>query len=211
MCTGRGLDGIVKWCEDVKFDFYITNSGAIIYDKDHHIIAAHYLQKSLIEKIMDHFSEKICCTFVYQGKMYVKNPNKQYPPRIETVENLDGFEDAFEAFSMHFEEDVEKTTAIRQEIEACFGQEIAVYQNIDNIDMCAKGCSKGNGIQTIQHYFHLEDDDIHAIGDSWNDIPMFEACKNSFTFWRSPEDVQAKTRYQVETIANCIAQIMANQ
>lgn len=211
VCTGRGLDGIVKWCEDVKFDFYITNSGAIIYDKDHHIIAAHYLQKSLIEKIMDHFSEKICCTFVYQGKMYVKNPNKQYPPRIETVENLDGFEDAFEAFSMHFEEDVEKTTAIRQEIEACFGQEIAVYQNIDNIDMCAKGCSKGNGIQTIQHYFHLKDDDIHAIGDSWNDIPMFEACKNSFTFWRSPEDVQAKTRYQVETIANCIAQIMANQ
>lgn len=208
VCTGRGLDGILKWCEDVKFDFYITNSGALIYDKNHQIIAARYLKKELIQKILDHFKEKICCTFVYEGQMYVINPNKQYPSRIETIGNLDDFQNDFEAFSMHFENDVIKTAAIKKEIEVYFGQEIAIYQNIDNIDMCAKGCSKGNGIKIIQQYFQLQDDDVYAIGDSWNDIPMFESCQNSFTFRRSPDDVQAKTKYQVDTIAMCIQQIM---
>lgn len=208
ICTGRGLDGIVKWSEDIEFDFYITNSGAVIYDKNQQVIESHYLYKNQIEKIMNHFDEKICCTFVCNGKMYVKNPNKKYPSQIETVTSLDDFPDEFEAFSMHFQDDIEKTAQIKKEIELYFGNQVAIYQNIDNLDMCALGCSKGNGIKSIQHYFHLQDKDIYAIGDSWNDIPMFEACQNSFTFLNSPVDVKEKTKYQVDTIAMCIEQIM---
>ncbi len=209
ICTGRGLDGVVKWCEDIVFDFYIINSGALILNKDKKIIQANYLEKQLIEDILAAFDSHICATFVYDGKMYVMNPNKDYPSHIQTVTSLHDFGHYFEAFSLHFEDDIEMATKIKDEIIGQFGKQIAVYQNIDNIDMCAKGCSKGNGIKTIQQYYGLSDEDMHVIGDSWNDIPMFEVCENAFTFYHSPEDVQAKTKYQVDTIEMCIDQIMS--
>lgn len=51
---------------------------------------------------------------------------------------------------------------------------------------------------------------MHVIGDSWNDIPMFECCQNSFTFKNSPVDVKEKTKYQVNTVEECICEIMEN-
>lgn len=208
ICTGRGLEGILKYSEDIVYDFYILNSGAVILNKDKEIIQANYLNKELIIKIMNYFDEKICCTFVENGHMYVKNPDKEFPSHIACLTSLDELGDCIEAFSMHFSDDIKKATKIKNMISEQFGDEIAVYQNIDNIDMCAKGCSKGNGLKVVQQYFYLNEDDMHVIGDSWNDIPMFECYKNSFTFKNSPEDVKNKTKYQVETIEECICEIM---
>lgn len=205
ICTGRGLSGVLNNSEDICFDFYILNSGAIILDKNRKIIQAKYLQKKLIKRIMNYFDEMICCTFVENGKMYVVNASKGFYSHVQRIESVDVLGDHIEAFSMHFEDDIEKTTKIKNIIIKEFGHEIAVYQNID---MCVKGCSKGNGLQVIQKYFQLNEDDMNVIGDSWNDIPMFEKCKNSFTFKSSPDDVQNKTKYQVDTIEQCICEIM---
>lgn len=210
ICTGRGMDGILKCSEDIDYDFYILNSGAIILNKDKEFIQVNYLNKKLIKKIIDYFAEKICCTFVEKGKMYVIHDNGKYPSRIQSITSVDMLGDDIEAFSMHFDGDIEKTAAIKNTIIKEFGSEIAVYQNIDNIDMCAKGCSKGNGIKVIQNYFGLNEDDINVIGDSWNDIPMFENCMNSYTFHRSPQDVKDQSKYQVATVEECIKQIMNN-
>lgn len=49
---------------------------------------------------------------------------------------------------------------------------------------------------------------MNVIGDSWNDIPMFDSCKNAFTFKNSPQDVKDRTKYQVDNIEMCICEIM---
>ena len=208
ICTGRGLEGILNYSEDIVYDFYILNSGAVILNKDKEIIQANYLNKELITKIMNYFDEEICCTFVENGRMYVKNPNREFSPHVVYLTSLDELGNCIEAFSMHFSDDIKKATKIKNIILEQFGDEISVYQNIDNIDMCTKGCSKGNGLRVVQQYFYLNEDDINVIGDSWNDMPMFECYKNSFTFKNSPEDVKQKTKYQVETIEECISEIM---
>ena len=105
---------------------------------------------------------------------------------------------------MHFVDDEIQTKEHLDIILKKYGNQLEAFQNIDNIDMVAKGCSKGNGIKIIQEYFNLDKSDINVIGDSWNDIPMFDVCDNAFTFNRSPIDVKQHTKYQVNNIAQCI-------
>lgn len=204
VCTGRSLNGVLRCIDDIEFDFYILNSGAVILNKNKDIIESHYLDKELIKKIIDLFDEKICCTFVDCDKMYVLNPGENLYDHLQEITSVDLLSQQIEAFSMHFEDDVQKTTEIMNKIKDRFQNQISIYQNIDNIDMCAKGCSKGHGIKAVKRYFSLEEDDIFVIGDSWNDIPMFESCRHSFTFYHSPQDVQEKAKYQVHHICECI-------
>ena len=73
--------------------------------------------------------------------------------------------------------------------------------------MAAKGCSKGQGIQFIQDYFHLPKDNIYAIGDSWNDLPMLDAVKNSYTFTYADDKVKNHALHIVSSLAKCIEDI----
>ena len=53
---------------------------------------------------------------------------------------------------------------------------IDVYQMSGHLDFAAKGCSKGKGIKRIIEFYGLAYEDMAAIGDSWNDIPMLKSC-----------------------------------
>ena len=61
-----------------------------------------------------------------------------------------------------------------------FGDVIDVYQNERHLDFAAKGCSKGKGIKRIIEFYGLAYEDMAAIGDSWNDIPMLKSVEKFF-------------------------------
>lgn len=211
ICTGRGLEGLLSWSEDIQYDFYILNSGAIILDKNLKEIQRRYIDISLAKEIINFVSEDAFYSFVVDGKMYVQNPNHFFPKNIIRVQSIDDIpSQKLDGFSVHFKDDIDKTTHVIQKIKKQFACRIAAYQNIDNIDMVAYGCSKGNGIRMIQKYFQLSNQDIFVIGDSWNDIPMFEACDNPMTFDRSEKDVQEKAKYIVKDIKECITMIQTS-
>ena len=59
------------------------------------------------------------------------------------------------------------------------------------IEITPKGCSKASGLAFYLDYLGLNHDNVVVVGDSGNDVPMFEAFpKHSFAMKHAPLEVQ---------------------
>lgn len=211
LCTGRSLEGVVIPSRPyhIHYDFYILLSGALILNKDQKVIFQRTISMSLINEIYTSLHPQNV-SIIYQGQAYIlsQEGKNDYPGiYIQSIDDLD-FEYA-EAFSLHYQvQDIGQTKEDRQWIQDHYGDKIEAFQNNEHIDLAAKGCSKGNGIKIIQDYFHLEDDNMHAIGDSWNDLPMLDAVKKSYTFTYAHPDVKSHAHKIVDHLSDCILDIL---
>ncbi len=67
------------------------------------------------------------------------------------------------------------------------------------IEITPKGCSKSEGIAFYLDYNHMSRDNVLVIGDSGNDISMFEAFKEqSFCMHHSPAEVQKHASHVIK-------------
>lgn len=78
------------------------------------------------------------------------------------------------------------------------------YKNIEAcwigefIELSPKGCNKAEGIKFYLDYLKINYDNVMVVGDSGNDIPMFQAFQNSFCMRQAPETV---SKYANHTIS----------
>ena len=84
------------------------------------------------------------------------------------------------------------------------------FQNVVEIDIAPRGCSKGKGVQALRDYMRDAYGDItlYGIGDSINDLPLLEAADVSYTFPYAPEICQKKATMVVDTIVDALEHSM---
>ncbi|MBS5112998.1 MAG: HAD hydrolase family protein [Coprobacillus cateniformis] len=99
----------------------------------------------------------------------------------------------------------ENASKIHQEIVKKYNDDIDAYQNIQYIDIVKKGYSKGNGILKVKEYFHF--DYMYALGDSYNDLSMFEQSDYCFTFEESLIKLKEQCQGVVLSVAQAIEKI----
>ncbi|MGL4389163.1 MAG: HAD-IIB family hydrolase [Brevinema sp.] len=92
-----------------------------------------------------------------------------------------------------------------------WGDNIDVFRNQHYIDVSPKLSSKGQGILNMVKYLG-EEFDLYAVGDSYNDLPMFETVGRSNTFVMENAEKELKTYgdtivYRVE---NCIEILLSD-
>ena len=58
------------------------------------------------------------------------------------------------------------------------------------LDITCKGTSKGNAIKKMCEYLNIDLKDSVAIGDSYNDVTMFEVVGHSVAMGNAPEDIK---------------------
>jgi len=210
VCTGRSFKGIDKASQpyQLNYDFYILLSGAYILNKQKEIIFEKQIPMNLVIEIFD-YSNHQEASVVYQNEMYIVTSKKEHDYfgiYLESFKQLQT--DSVSAFSFHFKKDeIKKATKLTQMINKKYGHMIEAFQNNEHIDLAPKGCSKGNGIKIIKDYFQIDDQDIYAIGDSTNDLPMLDVVKNSYTFTYAKQNVQKHANHIVESLADCIQDI----
>lgn len=208
LCSGRSLGGILRPSQnyDIDYDFYILLSGALIYNKDKEIIFEKKIPLDIVKEIYFFLNEQTM-TIVNDDNMYQLNANEKYfGTHVQSIDEIKVKET--NAFSFHFQKnEIEKATKATQAINEKFGNYVEAFQNQFNIDLTAKGCSKGDGVSFIQNYFHLNPNQISVIGDSWNDLPMLQQVKNSYTFTYAPKEVQTQAKYIVSDLYKCIENI----
>ena len=210
ICSGRSLEGILRPSVPygIDYDFYILLSGALIVSKKKEVLFEKKVPLSLVKEIFAFLNEKDL-SVVVEDTMYKIFKTKEKDHHGIYLNSLDELKvENVNAFSFHFAEDeIELATFYTQKIHKQYGDVIEAYQNNRHIDLAAKGCSKGQGIQFIQDYFHLPKDNIYAIGDSWNDLPMLDAVKNSYTFTYADDKVKNHALHIVSSLAKCIEDI----
>ena len=97
-----------------------------------------------------------------------------------------------------------------KEINEIWGDSVNAFQNVIEIDIAPKGCSKGKGVEFLREYMRETYGDIklYGIGDSINDLPLLEASDVSYTFPYAPKIVQEKATKVVETIVDALEDSM---
>ena len=95
---------------------------------------------------------------------------------------------------------------IAKSINDRFGDRVNAFQNVIEVDLAPKGCSKGLAISEIRKYYG--DCRIYGIGDSINDLPLIEAADVSYTFPYAPPEVQEKATKIVDTIVEALEDSM---
>lgn len=208
VCSGRSLSGILKPSlpYGIQYDFYILLSGALILNKDKDVIFERQIPMQLVLDI----EKDVHCpnaSVVYHDKMYSTSSKcSSHVQHISSFTDLNT--DSVSAFSLHFEKDeLKQAMQTTKYINEKYGQWLVAFQNNEHIDMAMKGCSKGEGMKMIQDYFQLSDEQVHGIGDSWNDLPMLDAISNSYSFDYSHPSVQAHAKTIVSSVAECIKNI----
>ena len=143
------------------------------------------------------------CVFApmdYPGKYYVVKSVADCPPGL------------IHQVSIHTES-LDEAERMSKEINEIWGDSVNAFQNVIEIDIAPKGCSKGKGVEFLREYMRETYGEIklYGIGDSINDLPLLEASDISYTFPYAPEIVQKKATKVVETIVDALEDSMKDE
>ena len=211
IATGRPFNGVNPLIQkySLEVDYNILLNGALIIDNSNNIILHKTIPFDIIKKISQHtenYSPKISLETGFKtytlGELHDNLPydEKEIINDIATIKNKE-----ISLVSMYFENTPIKTiNEVSTSINTLFGSHCVAYRNTNYIDIVPIGCSKGNAIDYICSNINANYDNLYTIGDSLNDISMFNITKNSFTFHTSEDILKNYVSNLVNSVSQCI-------
>ncbi|MDV4151669.1 Cof-type HAD-IIB family hydrolase [Clostridium sp. AL.422] len=228
--TGRNVDSIYDLFRDypeIEYDYIVACNGSIVLDNNKEVILNKYIRNDIAEKIIKDFidREDVCINFVSDGQHYlIETKSLEHASCLsqDISDMLVRFKDRIsinELFSTRrmysfisifsLNKDVELAEDIKNLLVKIYGQDLEAFRNQFFVDISPKDCSKGNGLKSILELNDIKEENLYAIGDSFNDVSMFELTKNSFTFHHVEEDLKRIANKHVSTVGECIDNIMS--
>ncbi|MGL4452752.1 MAG: Cof-type HAD-IIB family hydrolase [Sarcina sp.] len=208
VATGRPLNGvdIVEDEFNIGIDYYVLLNGALILDKNKKIVHHEKIDRRIVKEIIENYIEDDMNVSVESGFItYVigRGGNLPYPQQI-IVKDLEEVDDDISLISIYIKDrEIDEIDKIKDKINESYNDVIA-YRNSNYIDVVTKGCSKGEGVLYVAEKLSIKRENIYTIGDSWNDVTMFEITENSFTFKEVEENLKKNAKYIVNSVSECI-------
>ena len=81
-----------------------------------------------------------------------------------------------------------------------FGDRFEVMFSSNSVELMKKGVNKAYALKMLLDMLKLKECQTAVIGDSGNDIPMFEEFENSFCMEKAPEEVKEKAKNIVKGV-----------
>lgn len=209
VATGRPYNGcsFLKDKYDIQVDYFVLLNGGLIIDKDgevvHHKDISFKLVKDIIASIKEEgvviAIESGYTTYVIHGEYTELNVcNELTRKELEDIKS-----ERLSLISLYYPKSTtEEVDEICRTINEKYLGEIIAYRNSKFVDVVPIGCSKGEGVRYIMERESIPKEDVYAIGDSWNDISMFNVSGNSFTF----SDVEDEIKKEVNNIVKSVAE-----
>ena len=207
--TGRPYNGIemIKEDKDIAANYYILLNGALIMDALGKKIYHKVIKKDIIRKIVDDVKDDNVNISLESGYLtYVLSDGVDVPysntKRVNTVDEINEELSLISIYSPM--KDINEIESIKNSINEKYGASIIAYRNDIYIDVVPLGCSKGNALKSLVKQENIIEENVYAIGDSWNDLSMFKVAKNSFTFHHVEKELKEHVSHLVSSVAECI-------
>ena len=216
LCTGRAAGDINPRVLDIGFDGAISNGGALAVSGDETVLAE-LMPRTAVERVMAYFDEQGTRYFVQSHDgVYASEGVRSFiadfiserrrrhaedlstvalaedvvaAPRFAPVEEADLDHIAKAVFVSSDPDAVEKT-------QAALGEEFHVIPGSmplptgSNGEVGMRGTNKGTGIQAMLTHLGRDAADAVGIGDSWNDVEMFEVCGTAIAMAEADPQLQ---------------------
>lgn len=223
--TGRGLEGIYRAFEQypqIKYDYIVACNGAIVVDSENNIIYNNQINSDLAIELFKELlkNESTIIHVEHQESSFLVRPNhnkfdeiiKSYEDRFSGIlhinELLEG-ERTYPIISLIAQdEDIDIAEQAKILVLEKYGQDLEAYRNQHYVDIAAKNCSKGNGINKLTEILGVDYKDLYVIGDSYNDLSMFEITENSYTFTYAEDGVKFHANNIVNNVAELINELV---
>ena len=205
ICTGRPLFWMLDSLhEDIRLDFAVTCSGAVIsqYDSVWHTLVSEAISPQAAVRICSDTYRKYKVTASGNDRMYVFDENRKVCREQVYAEDPQALLTSQITAISVFAGGVDEAQRLCAYLNETYGSDICAYQNIEYIDIVRAGSSKGTGMRKLKKM--LGADRMAGIGDSFNDLPLLESCDMSFTFTDSPDSVKTKADYEVRSVAEAL-------
>ncbi|MBO7702879.1 MAG: HAD hydrolase family protein [Solobacterium sp.] len=211
LCTGRQVGGLTPFIGGIiEPDFYITSSGSNIIDRHFNKIYQRGVDPKVADALVKELQPKgFRITLDVGGEICVFK-EMDYPGHYYVIRGVDDLpEGLIHQVSVHTE-DLKDAEYYAKWVNDHFGDDVEAFQNVIEIDIAPKGCSKGKGVGILREFLHekIGDYRLYGIGDSINDLPLLEASDISYTFPYAPKIVQDRADFVVETIVDALEHSM---
>ncbi|OYC98545.1 Cof-type HAD-IIB family hydrolase [Microbacterium sp. Yaish 1] len=216
LCTGRAAGDINPRVLDIGFDGAISNGGALAVSGDETVLAE-LMPRAAVERVMAYFDEQGTRYFIQShAGVYASEGVRSFiadfiterrrrhaedlstvalaedvvaAPRFAPVEEADLDHIAKAVFVSSDPDAVEKT-------QRALGDEFHVIPGSmplptgSNGEVGMRGTNKGTGIQAMLSHLGRDAADAIGIGDSWNDVEMFEVCGTAIAMAEADPQLQ---------------------
>ena len=211
LCTGRQVGGLTPFITGlVEPDFFITSSGANIVDRALAPIYKRGVDRDVADAIVREMNPKgYRLTLDIEGDICVF-AKMDYPGFYYVISGVDDApEGLIRQVSIHTES-LEDAAAVSASINRRFGDKVEAFQNVIEVDIAPRGCSKGKGVERLREYYRQQYGEImlYGIGDSINDLPLLRAADVSYTFPYAPKEVQDAADFVFPTIVDALEHSM---
>ncbi|MEG0275911.1 MAG: HAD family hydrolase [Coprobacillus sp.] len=203
---------------EFPFDYLILNNGAHIVNKEGKEIFKKIIPQHIGRSIIE-FSMKIpdMYVFFYDGNRTLGYCNQKTFEHA-TIGNIEindvNFVDEylkvkeFDIIAVHqINEQTEDILKVQKYIADNFSEYAHGCLNTHYLDITAVGCTKGSGVLALKDLLH-EKVETYCIGDSYNDISMFELSDHAYTFHTVNEDISNHADKQVDYVYEVIEDML---
>lgn len=220
--TGRSVKGIDLTFDnypELKYDYIVACNGSVILDKDRNVIYDNHIKSDVAERVFEELidNENVCIHFESDGNNYLIDPittegieeYMNYFQGIVPRDEVFNRNRDYAVISMFVRNNCIKVAEeAKEELIKKFGEELEIFRNQSFVDIAPKNCSKGNGILKVLELDGGNVEKLYTIGDSYNDLSMFEITENSFTFNHVEDKVKESAKYLVDSVSQCIEKIL---
>lgn len=211
--TGRSLESIRIEAEknNLNPDYYITNNGGMVFDKNSERLNASFLDNDLAHELM-HMGLNLEGTVSFVANDGIYRHRIMVNPQLEDHRYTLAPDLSFEGllalnrysqivFSM---DETEKATALAAMLNEKYGGRIEAYANRWVVDIVRKGVSKAGGLDFLAKHLGIGEEDIYTLGDADNDIPMIEYGLHGACMESGVEEAKAKAKILCKGAADLI-------
>ena len=207
LCTGRQIGGLTPFITGhFTPDFMITSTGSNIVDRNLNGIRRLEIDRSVIDSIVRLIRPRGNRISIDIDGVINVFEKMDYPGDYNVISGMDDAPQGMvHGVGIHCET-LDEAAALTAELNEKFGASLNAFQNVIEVDIAPKGCSKGAGVQAVRDYFG--DCKVYGIGDSLNDLPLLLASDVSYTFPYAPAEVREKVTKIVPTIVEALEDSM---
>lgn len=212
LATGRILRSARFFAEELELDNPILAcNGAIILDENRNVIYNRPLEVDLAKKVMELGKKHNVYYHFYNeeslySNYYIKEIADYYSRKTQIID-VKVFEDYDEILNdedlnifkfLFIDNDKDRLNKLRMEFSTIEGLNITSSWP-DNIEVMDFRASKGIGLEYLCNEMKISPDQVIAIGDSENDLPMLKYAGFGVAMGNSDERVKLEADYVAES------------
>ncbi|MGL4109512.1 Cof-type HAD-IIB family hydrolase [Clostridium sp. LP20] len=221
--TGRSYKGVEELINnyDIDYDYLLLCNGGLIIDGNNEIVLDEWVPSKIAQKIVNEFYDYGNILIYLDNSTNTILVDNHNVDKSEILDMFDYFSDKVDVATVMNMKDnykivsvfatdknVEKAEKIKNKIKDKYGDYVEVYRNQYFVDIAPKGCSKGAGLLKILEIENKKEDSLFTVGDSFNDISMFNITENSYTFNHAEDKVKKHAKNKIDYVYEVVNKIL---